>query len=131
MRSQATVVFFDVFPLKEDNASAESDEKNLQRQFDLLTSLLKDEDHRVRTNAVTGVCSTLKEHWGELPSTTTRTILTYLVSTLGHDTSCSNVRQAVFDGIRLLLTQPRAHGVLKGLLPVLSNSIHDNAEAVS
>ena len=54
VRAQATMIFFDAFPLQGSDASAVECDTVLQKQFDLLSSLLKDADHRVRAAAASG-----------------------------------------------------------------------------
>lgn len=130
VRAQGTMLFFDAFPLQDSDASTVESDAVLQKQFDLLSSLLRDVDHRVRAAAVSGVFHILEEYWEALPLQTTRQILSYVVGTLGQDSSCSEVRFVVVQGLCNLLDQPLAHGILGGLLPLLSNAIHDNAEKV-
>jgi condensin-2 complex subunit G2 len=130
VRAQATMLFFDAFPLQDSETSAVESDAILQKQFDLLSSLLKDADHRVRAAAASGVCHILREYWEALPSQTTRQILSYVVGTLGHDSSCATVRLAVVTGLGEVLDQPLAHTVLKGLLPLMANALHDKAPAV-
>ena len=131
VRAQAAIMFLDVFPLQhEDIRRAEDDDKILQKQFDLLSALLKDPDHQVRTNAVLGVCNILKEYWEVLPINTTHTILKFLIDTLAFDSSSANVRYSLFIGIGVLLQQPLTHDLMKHLLPMLKLSIHDKSEKV-
>ena len=130
VRGQAAVVFMDVFPLQQADGRAEENDKILQKQFDLLAALLTDADHQVRAHAALGVCHILKEYWESLPLNTTHNILKYLIDTLSCDASCANVRHAVFVGLGELFHQPLTHSLLKQLLPLLKNSIHDKAEKV-
>ena len=130
VRSQAAMVFFDAFPLRESNATAAEVDSILQKQFDLLSSLLKDADHRVRAVATSGVCHILREYWELLPTHTTKQILSYVVGTLGHDNNCANVRLAVLTGLNELLDQPISHSVLQKLLPLLTDALHDKSLAV-
>lgn len=103
------MVFFDAFPLQGSDSSAVESDAILQKQFDLLSSLLKDTDHRVRAAAASGVCHILREYWEALPPQTTRQILSYVVGTLGHDSSCATVRLAVITGTILsILTEVKA-----------------------
>jgi hypothetical protein len=46
------------------------------------------------------------------------------------DSSSPSVRLAVISGLGQVLDQPLAHGVLKGLLPLLCNALHDKSQAV-
>jgi condensin-2 complex subunit G2 len=130
VRAQASAIFFDAFPIQDPDAGAAETENMLQKQFDLLVQLLKDNDHRVRTASVSGVCHVLREFWEAIPPATTKQILSYVVGTLGFDSACPNVRFAVISGLSELLENPLAHDVLKGLLRTLANSIHDKAEKV-
>lgn len=130
VRAQAAVVFLDVFPLQHADGRAEDNDKILQKQFDLLAALLTDTDQHVRAHAALGVCHILKEYWESLPLNTTHNILKFLVDTLSVDASCANVRHAVFVGLGELFQQPLTHSLLKQLLPLLRNSIHDKSEKV-
>ena len=130
VRAQATMIFFDAFPLQDTDATTKEAEIILQKQFDLLSSLLKDDDHRVRAAAASGVCHVLREYWEALPTQTTHRILSYIVGTLGFDSSSPSVRLAVVSGLGHVLEQPLSHSVLKGLLPLLSNALHDKSQAV-
>jgi hypothetical protein len=130
VRDQAAVLFMDVFPLQHSDGRAEADDCILQKQFDLLSALLTDADHTIRAHAASGVCHILREYWEALPLATTHNILRFLVDTLAQDASCANVRYAVFAGLGELFEQPLAHSLLKQLLPLLRNSIHDRAEKV-
>lgn len=130
VRAQAAVVFLDVFPLQHADGRAEDNDKILQKQFDLLAALLTDTDQRVRAHAALGVCHILKEYWESLPLNTTHNILKFLIDTLSVDASCANVRHAVFVGLGELFQQPLTHTLLKQLLPLLRNSIHDKSEKV-
>ncbi len=130
VRAQAAVVFLDVFPLQHADGRAEDNDKILQKQFDLLAALLTDTDQHVRAHAALGVCHILKEYWESLPLNTTHNILKFLIDTLSVDSSCANVRHAVFVGLGVLFQQPLTHTLLKQLLPLLRNSIHDKSEKV-
>lgn len=130
VRSQAAVVFLDVFPLVRVSANPEECDQLLQKEFDQLISLLKDGDQRVRGIATTGVCHILREYWDMLPAATVHNILKYIFDTLAFDTSCANVRHAVITGIEDLLQQPMSHKALKNLLPLLRNYIHDKSDKV-
>ena len=130
VRSQAAVLFLDVFPLQHPGGSAEEEDLILQKQFDCLMSLLTDSDQQVRAHTALGVCHILRDYWAVLPSATTHRILTYLAQTLAVDASSADVRVAVFAGLGELVQQPLAHEVLKHLLPLMKNAIHDKAEKV-
>lgn len=128
VRSQASVLFLDVFPLQRTNAKPEECDQLLQKQFDQLTSLLKDGDHRVRATATSGVCHILREYWDILPAGTVQNLLKYIFETLAFDVSSANVRHSVICGVQEILQQPLSHQPLKALLPLIANLIHDKAE---
>lgn len=132
VRMQAAIIFFDCFPLQSSDhtSNIRETEQLLQKQFDLLHTLLKDGDHRVRAVAAYGVCKVLRTFWEVIPTGTTHQILSYVVSTLGVDASCANVRASVINGMSELLENPLSHIVMKGLLPLLSHSVHDYSERV-
>lgn len=130
VREQSAILFFDVFPLQATDESLEENETLLQKQFDLLTVMLQDADHRVRAASAFGVCKVLRDYWQLIPPTCVRQILSYVLGTLGVDASCANVRCAVINGLCELLTNPLTHAVLKGLLGLVSNAIHDESERV-
>lgn len=102
----------------------------LQKQFDFLSSLLHDNDHRVRAAAASGTCHVLKEYWEALPTSEIKKILSYLVNTLSSDSSSAAVRQAVISGLSEILDQPLSHNILSKILPNLGNTLHDNTECV-
>jgi condensin-2 complex subunit G2 len=128
VRSQAAVLFLDVFPLQRINGKPEECDQLLQKQFDQLISLLKDGDHRVRATAISGTFHILREYWDILPGGTVQNILKFIFETLAFDVSSANVRFCVISGIRELLQQPLSHQSLRILLPLIANSIHDKAE---
>jgi len=130
VRAQSTIIFFDAFPLQNADSNAAEADAILQKQFDLLIALLKDGDHRVRAAAASGVCHILSQYWEALPTATTRKILSFVVGTLGFDSTSANVRISVINGLNVVLEQPLSHGVLKGLLPLLAHTIHDDSERV-
>lgn len=53
-----------------------------------------------------------------------------MVGTLGSDAACASVRVGAINGLHDLLKNPLAHTALKGLLPTMSNSVHDYSERV-
>jgi condensin-2 complex subunit G2 len=131
VRSQAVMLFFDAFPLQDpDSSSNGGGNCVIHKQFSLLSSLLKDCDHRVRAASASGVCRVLREYWEIMPSQSTRQILSYLVGTLAFDCSTPCVRRAVILGLCDVLEQPLAHGTLKGLLPLLSKCLYDKSSSV-
>lgn len=131
IREQSTMLFLDIFPLQSSTITSNVDEQQLlQKQFDMMSILLKDSDHKVRSAAAFGICKVLSSYWDLIPPQITRQVLAYIVGTLGTDSSCAEVRCAVISGLSELLENPLSHTVLKGLLNVISNAIHDNSDKV-
>ena len=52
MRTNAAIIFFDVFPLKNPDAEPQENEELLTRQFGILTDLLMDPCHFVRIHSI-------------------------------------------------------------------------------
>lgn len=130
IRSQASIFFFDIFPLQDASHNQQEAELLLQKQFDLLVSLLQDCDHRVRVAAASGSCHILREYWEAVPADIIKKTLSYLVGTLAYDTSDASVRLAVISGLKEILDQPLSHIIMGNILPNISNLLHDNAEKV-
>lgn len=131
VRAQSTALFCNVFPLRPNNTTAAEDDELMQKHFNMFTLLLKDTDHRVRSSAVTGICRVLKDYWEPIPVNISVTILTFMINTMSRDTSSSMVRISVVQGLRMVLENcPLSHPVLKKLLPLLGNTLHDNSEKV-
>ena len=130
VRAQATIIFFDAFPLQGNNNTANECDILLQKQFNYFNDLLKDNDQYVRSAAASGVCHILRNYWEVIPINTTHQILKYIICTLGKDVSCPSVRVAVVSGLNELLDQPLSHTVLKSLLPQIADTLHDKSLAV-
>lgn len=133
VRVQAATLFFDVFPIQDGNnvLSTNADNDNLlQRQFDLLKSLLEDGDHRVRAVAASGCCRVLCDFWEAVPTAITHQLLSFIAGKLGSDASSSIVRLSVVYGLRELLNNPRSHATMKSILPAISNMLHDYSDKV-
>jgi hypothetical protein len=130
VRSQTAILFFDVFPLQQLHTSSEQSDLYLQKQFNILTLLLKDNDHRVRSTTVIGVSHILKEYWDLLPLSTINNLLKFFFETLAFDTSNPCVRLSVIQGIQDILLQPLSHITLKGLIPLIKSLLCDKCEKV-
>ena len=130
VRAQSCTLFLDVFPLNDPKSNTADDESLKQKQFDFIIMLLKDQDHRVRMVVTSGICHVFKNYWGYIPVSALKQILQYLVCTLSHDVSSPGVRASVFTGLGEILLNPLSHEILKTLLPLLANSLHDTSEKV-
>lgn len=133
VRVQASTLFFDVFPIQEGNPTSTLAADNdilLQRQFDLIKTLLEDGDHRVRAVAASGCCRVLRDFWEAVPPGITHQMLSYIAGKLGSDTASAIVRLSVVHGLNELLDNPRSHATMKSLLPAIANMLHDNSDKV-
>lgn len=133
VRVQAATIFFDAFPIQEGSTTATSTAENdilLQRQFDLLKSLLEDGDHRVRAVAASGCCRVLSDFWEAVPPAITHQLLSFIAGKLGCDASSSIVRLSVVHGLHDLLGNPRSHAALKSILPAIAHMLHDYSDKV-
>lgn len=134
VRVQAATLFFDVFPIQDGDAAASGaaadNDQLLQRQFELLKTLLEDGDHRVRAVAASGCCRVLNDFWEAVPAAVTHQLLSFIAGKLGADASSAVVRLAVVHGLAQLLNNPRSHATLKSLLPAISNMLDDHSDKV-
>ena len=85
VRRNAATLFVDAFPLQRHDARRAELDEVLQRQFDALATLLRDDTPSVRVVGVHGVCRVLGVFWELIPAATTKTLLTLLVSKLAYD----------------------------------------------
>lgn len=102
----------------------------LQKQFDVLGSLLVDPCPQVRESTISSTCRILSTFWELIPAKTTAAMLSSMVNELIHDKSSPNVRAAVFEGLSLILENPLSQESLKKVLPSLGNMIHDKSQKV-
>lgn len=130
VRTQASILFFDVFPLQNLSLNSEQLDIYMQKQFDQLASLLKDSDHRVRSTAAIGAFQVLKDYWEILPASTILNLLKYFFEVLVHDAADPSVRISILVGVRELLSQTLAHNSLHNLLPLIAKSLNDRSERV-
>jgi condensin-2 complex subunit G2 len=132
VRSQAALLFFDVFPIQDGSATASAADNDhlMQRQFELQKTLLEDADHRVRAAAASGVCRMLRDYWEAVPAATTQKFLGFIASKLGSDASSALVRVAVVQGLHGLLDNPLSHSFMRSLLPAIATSLNDTSDKV-
>ncbi|GAB2251810.1 hypothetical protein Droror1_Dr00004657 [Drosera rotundifolia] len=124
VRLNALHLLLDIFPLEDPDATKESKDTLLDKQFFLLEKLLSDECPDVRVVAVEGCCRVLHLFWEIIPSST----ITKLLAKIFDDMSCdasNEVRLSTVNGVIYLLGNPQSHEVLKVLLPRLGHMILD------
>ena len=101
-----------------------------EKQFQLLISLLTDEDHRVRCAAIHGTYSILRFKWTDVTESEREELLRVLVADLVMDASSADVRAAVVIGAGTLLLNPICHETLPVVVEDLRHCLDDKAEKV-
>jgi hypothetical protein len=130
VRAHCVTLLADAFPLVDQEAPAEEEEKSLERQFSVLCDACEDCDHRVRSAAAAAVSDVLTRWWEALEPATARTLLTRIAGGLAWDASAPAVRLAAVRGMTRILQCPPAHGALRTMLPSTANLIHDTDRRV-
>ncbi|XP_078576354.1 condensin-2 complex subunit G2-like [Branchiostoma floridae x Branchiostoma japonicum] len=131
VRTNAAVLLVDAFPLQIPDAPVEERDQNMQKQLDILWSLLEDPEPMLRLIAVRGVCRIVGLYWELIPATVVQDFLKRVIDDMANDCNSADVRAAVFKGIMFVLEQcPLSHPLLKTMLPRLRNHIHDKSEKV-
>ena len=100
VRKNAATLFVEAFPLQDATLPAVELDLCMQRQFDYVGKLLKDDAVGVRVVAVHGACRILALYWELIPAATTKALLTTLVKDLAHDASANTVRVAALQGLK-------------------------------
>ena len=100
VRRNAATLFVEAFPLQDPSLALGDLDALLQKQFDALHALLKDDAVPVRVVAVQGVCRVLAHFWELIPAPTAKALLLVLCRDLAHDAAANTVRTAVFQGLR-------------------------------
>ncbi|KAM8967575.1 condensin-2 complex subunit G2 [Pelodytes ibericus] len=130
VRSNAAMLFVEVFPLRDPKLRREDFDNELQRQLEELFSLLDDPHPLVRCTGVLGVCKVAGKHWEVIPPSILMDFLKKILGDLAADTSSADVRCAVFKSLPVLLENKHSHLLLEKMLPAVRNSLHDNSEKV-
>ncbi|XP_059170020.1 condensin-2 complex subunit G2-like isoform X2 [Physella acuta] len=130
VRANAAALMFDVFPLQDPALHNEQADTALQRQFDLMHSLLADPVAEIRLIAVKGVGQVLKIYWELIPAQVIQCLITTLVQDLAYDCSSPLIREAVIKVLLHLCDNHLCIPLLKTILPELGNFVHDVSEKV-
>uniref|UniRef100_A0A2C9L7T0 Uncharacterized protein n=1 Tax=Biomphalaria glabrata TaxID=6526 RepID=A0A2C9L7T0_BIOGL len=130
VRANAATLMFDVFPLYDPFLHNEQIDSMLQKQFDLMQSLMSDPVPEVRLITVKGVGHVLSIFWELIPSQVIQFFVTSLVQEQIYDISSPAVREAVLKVMNQLCDNHLSIPMLKTVLPELSNFVHDNSEKV-
>ncbi|XP_019854077.1 PREDICTED: condensin-2 complex subunit G2-like isoform X1 [Amphimedon queenslandica] len=130
VRANALTLMLDGFPLYDPNYTKPEIDEEIQRQFNLMKELLMDQSVVVRTSCVSGVCHVLSYYWEMIPAPVISDIIRIIIHQLAFDTTSSDVRIAVLQGVGVVLDQRLSHRFLKEFLPVLKAHLHDRSERV-
>ncbi|NWQ76745.1 CNDG2 protein, partial [Columbina picui] len=130
VRSNAAFLFIDAFPVRNPHFDAETMDNEIQKQFEILFSLLEDPHPVVRSTGILGVTQITSKYWEMIPPTVVADLLTKLTGDLTYDTASADVRCAVFKCLPIILDNRLSHPLLEQLLPTVKNSLHDNSEKV-
>ncbi|KAJ9670497.1 hypothetical protein PVL29_026805 [Vitis rotundifolia] len=129
VRLNSLHLLLDTFPLEDPDATKETKDTMLDKQFFLLERLLSDDCPEIRVVAVEGSCRILHLFWEIIPSSTITKMITKIFDDMSSD-KCNEVRLSTLNGIMYLLGNPQSHEILKVLLPRLGHLILDPALSV-
>ncbi|XP_033849581.3 condensin-2 complex subunit G2-like [Acipenser ruthenus] len=129
VRANAALLFTEAFPVRDPSFDNEVMDSEIQRQFEVLFSLLEDPQPLVRSTGVLGVCRIATKYWDMIPPTILTDFLKKLID-LASDVSSADVRCSVFKCMAMVTENKLSHPLLEQLLPALKNSLHDNSEKV-
>ena len=130
VRLNACELFLANYPLEDHERGREERDSSLEMQHGFMLSLLRDEDVRVRSEAVRGVCRALASYWLLIPGETINQIINIVFKELIWDNSSPRVRMVSLAGISTILSSPHSHVYMKAVLPRLSECLHDTNEGV-
>ena len=130
VRLNACELFLANYPLEDHERGREERDSCLEMQHGFMLSLLRDEDVRVRSEAVRGVCRALASYWLLIPGETINQIINIVFKELIWDNSSPRVRMITLGGISTILSSPHSHVYMKAVLPRLSECLHDTNEGV-
>ncbi|NXU89367.1 CNDG2 protein, partial [Xiphorhynchus elegans] len=130
VRANAAFLFVDAFPLRDPSFNAEEMDKEIQKQFEELFSLLEDPHPVVRSTGILGVTQITSRYWEMIPSIIVADLLKKITGELACDTASADVRCSVFKCLPIILENKLSHPLLEQLLPATKHSLHDNSEKV-
>lgn len=130
IRIHASTILHMTFPLEDPNSSKGHSKEVMSKTIDTFISLLNDDDPKVRIAGCDAAIRIMGVCWNLLRSDHIRSLLNEIVMKHVNDSSSAAVRTQAVKGITLLLDAPASHGVLRPLLPLVGNHIHDSVERV-
>jgi len=130
VRIHASSIFAEVFPLHDPLAGKIHLKAVTEKSVETLMGLLNDYDPKVRVAGCDAAVRILGMYWDALTTQDIRSLLNEIITSHANDTSSAVVRAQAIQGISLLLDAESSHAVLRPLLPLLGNLIHDSVERV-
>ncbi|NXU41448.1 CNDG2 protein, partial [Drymodes brunneopygia] len=130
VRANAAFLFVDAFPIRDPSFNVEEMDREIQKQFEELFSLLEDPHPVVRSTGILGVTQITSKYWEMIPPTILADLLKKITGELACDTTSADVRCSVFKCLPILLDNQLSHPLLEQLLPATKHSLHDNSEKV-
>ncbi|XP_066586603.1 condensin-2 complex subunit G2-like isoform X2 [Prorops nasuta] len=99
------------------------------KHYNAVTDLLNDPNHEVCLASINGSCKIMEKNWSFIPNSIKEkwfhTFLNYTKSS-----NSSEIRAAVFYGLKHVLTNGNTREIIKEILPHYCNSIYDTNEMV-
>mgnify|MGYP000904839878 CR=1 FL=1 len=130
VRRQAGLLFAEVFPVQDPDASNAEFEKSLNQQVNALELLMRDPVPEVREVGVQAVARVLSVYFDLLPVHTSTAFINLLVRDFAFDAASPAVRAAVVRGVTFILDNHLSHPLLATRLKSLGELMHDRSEKV-
>ncbi|NXN84882.1 CNDG2 protein, partial [Bombycilla garrulus] len=130
VRANAAFLFADAFPVCDPSFTAEEMDREIQKRFEELFSLLEDPYPLVRSMGILGVAKITAKYWEMIPSRVLADLLKKITEDLACDVTSDDVRCSVFKCLPIILDNQLSHPLLEQLLPVTKYSLHDKSEKV-
>ena len=126
VRASSAGILADTFPLHDPTASPEAKAAVVKKGVAALSSLMLDPSPQVRVAGSEAVSLVLQVLWDTLAPKDVRSLLNTLTTKLSSDASSPSVRSSSLLSLSLILENSSSHPVMKSLLPLTSNLIHDH-----
>lgn len=130
VRVHASSILSRTFPLRDPTKGKIHLKEVNDKSVESLLNLMNDVDHKVRVGGCVATIHILGVYWDALSSKDIRALLNQVIMKHASDASSSAVRVQAVNGITQLLDAKASHGVLRPLLPLLGDLIHDRVERV-
>ncbi len=130
VRIHGSTALHKTFPLHDPNAGKVHLKEVNEKSVEVLIRLLNDDDPKVRIAGCDAAIRVLGLFWDALKSEHIRSLLNEIIMKHANDSSSAAVRVQAVKGITVLLDAKASHGVIRPLLPIIGDHIHDSVERV-